>query len=134
MVLLSQRDPYQIKLRFCGGAAILPSPHPIVDIWNAHHLANHEGFSAADLFAKAAQSIAQQKPQAALVWRPQWKAQVQMVTAPEYLWLRHTLQGRSLGNALDDVKNTDFSFETWLPQAMQTGLLCGIDPLTNSSI
>lgn len=125
--LLGEQDPYQLTIQLCSGTALLPSSHPVVDIWNAHHAANHQ-----ELLTQAAQSIANQQPQIALIFRPEWKAQVSLLNASELLWLQHMLAGHSIGSALDGVSHTDFSFEAWLPQALQTGLLCAIKPLASS--
>jgi len=125
--LLTEHDTYQLSMQFCSGAALLPSQHPVVDIWNAHHTSSDE-----DLFAQASNSITNQNSQTALIWRPEWKAQVSLLCPAEQLWLQRTLAGQSIGAALDEVGNTNFSFETWLPQAIQSGLLRGIKSLKNN--
>jgi len=127
--LLAENDIYQTTIKLCSGVAILPSMYPTVDIWNAHHAADKN----AELFAQAAQSIAEKKPQSVLIWRPEWKAKVKEITTSEFLFLQHTLSGQSIGDTLDALSSTDFSFETWLPQALQDGLLCGIEPLINKT-
>jgi Putative DNA-binding domain len=127
--LLAQHDTYQLKIRLCSGVSILPSLYPIVDIWAAHHTVDNE----TDRLSIAAQSIAEKKPQSALIWRPEWKAKVKEINASEYLFLQHTLADKSIGYTLDALSNTDFSFETWLPHALQNGLLCGIETLTNNT-
>jgi len=128
--LLAEHDAYQLKIKLCSGVSIFPSMYPVVDIWNAHHAVDNE----AEQFSIAAQSITEKKPQSALIWRPEWKAKVKEITATEYLFLQHTLAGKSIGYTLDALANTDFSFESWLPQALQNGLLCGIEPLTNNTL
>ncbi len=127
--LLAENDIYQVAIKLCSGIAIFTSMYPVVDIWNAHQTAEKN----AELFAQAAQSITNKEPQSALVWRPEWKSKVKEITASEFLFLQHTLAGQSIGDTLDALSNTEFSVETWLPQALQDGLLCGIEPLINKT-
>lgn len=131
LALLEQTDAYKIKLRFPERTTVMASAYPIVDIWNAHQSAGVNSPEQEPLLAKAAESIAEHKPQAALVWRPEWKVAVSDTTPSNYLWLQSCLQGNSIGDALDAVSHTDFSFETWLPQALQSGLVHGVDLTTH---
>lgn len=127
--LLAENDIYQVTIKLCSGVFILTSQYPVVDIWNAHQGAE----KSTRLFAQAAQSITNKEPQSALVWRPEWKPKVKKITASEFLFLQHTLAGQSVGESLDAMSSTDFSFQTWLPQALENGLLCGIEPLINKT-
>ena len=133
LALLTQIDPYEIELRYSHGVALIESPYPVVDIWNAHHRLSNQKLSTADLFSKAAKSIANNESQAALVWRPEWKAQVKTLTEAEQLWLRNTLQSQSLGAALDQMQGTGFSLQTWMPHAINSRLICGVGQRSNSS-
>lgn len=126
LALLADGDAYQFNVVLASGTFLLDSQHPVVDIWNAHQASNQNNEQAGELFKLAAQSIAEQQAQTALVWRPQWKAQVQAIDATEFLWLQQLLAGQPLGSALDKVSHTDFNFESWLPAALQKGLFCGI--------
>lgn len=131
LALLGQADAYKVKLRFSADTAVLASAYPIVDIWEAHQATGRNDPESKQLLTKAAESIAEQKPQAALVWRSEWKATVTDITPGDYLWLHSCLQGNSIGDALDAVKHTDFNFENWLPWALQSGLVRGIDLTTH---
>lgn len=132
--LLSNYDAYGLKLRCSYGVSVVQSRYPIVDIWNAHHLSDNDQQTSKNLFVKAAQSIEQGVAQTAVIWRPQWKAKVRVVDELEQRWLQLILGGNSLGNALDQMQGILFSFETWLPQAINDHIVCGIDRITNSSI
>ena len=129
LALLAASDPYNIKLQYSDSMMLVPSVFPIVDIWNAHHAKEPKE----QALAQAAQGLSEQQAQNALVWRPQWKAQVRVVTELECLWLRVTQQGESIGAALDQVQDSEFSFETWLPDALSQRIVCGIDCINNST-
>jgi len=131
LALLADGDAYQFNVVLASGTFLLDSQQPVVDIWIAHQATDQNNEQADALFKLAVQSIAEQKAQTALVWRPQWKAQIQALDPTEFLWLQQLLTGQSLGTALDNVSHTDFNFETWLPSALQQGLFCGIKPITS---
>ncbi|MEH6357825.1 MAG: DNA-binding domain-containing protein [Pseudomonadales bacterium] len=132
--LLADGHAYQLKLRCSSSVKLVTSAYPIVDIWNAHHLYEGEAQTAEHALALAAQNLAQQAAQNALVWRPQWKAQVRAISTAEILWYHLLQQGESIGAALDELHDSDFSFESWLPDALSQGIVCGIDNIDNSSL
>lgn len=124
--LLEQADPYKIRFRYFDSLAILQSSYPVADIWEAHHSASPAGQSEDDLLALAAENLANNIGQTALIWRPEWKACVQEINKSMYRWLQYTLQGKSIGSALDHMHGADFSFETWLPDAVNNRMIAGI--------
>lgn len=131
--LLAGGDPYQLKLSYDDSVRLVASAYPVVDIWNAHHLNDGQERADEHTLACAAQALAQQDAQNALVWRPQWKAQVRKVSDSENLWLQITQQGESIGAALDQLEGCNFSFETWLPDALNQRIICGIDRINKFS-
>ena len=68
--------------------------------------------------------MAASTPEHALVWRQGFKPELREVQAPEAAWLQALLQGHSLPEALDAAGN--FDFNTWLPQAVQSGLALAV--------
>ncbi len=126
--LLAEQDASQLEVVLASGVFLLASSHPVVDIWQAHQSSQQNDEATPALFAAAAQSIAAQKSQFALIWRPQWKAQVRVIDETEFLWLQQLLAKQPLTTALDNMSHTNFNFETWLPKALQAGLFCGIKP------
>ena len=134
LALLADGDAYQLKLRCSSSVKLVTSAYPIVDIWNAHHLNEGQAQTAEHAMAFVAQGLVQQTAQNALVWRPQWKAQIRPISAAETLWYQLLQQGESIGAALDQLHDSDFSFESWLPDALSQRIVCGIDYIDNSSL
>ena len=68
--------------------------------------------------------MAASTPEHALVWRQGFKPELREVQAPEAVWMQALLQGHGLPVALDAAG--DFDFNTWLPQAIQSGLVLAV--------
>lgn len=113
---LTASDPYSCRLVLSPGIAMLTSPFPIVDIWCAHQ--DEAGMEIAAL-QRVSASISAGAPQIALVWRKQWKAHVRALTNTELLWFSLLKSNCSLGNALDQMAGSEFSFTTWLIEAIR---------------
>ena len=66
-----------------------------------------------------------------IIWRPDFQAQYSRISTDEYLWFsallgKDTESKTSIGQALDDLNETDFSFVEWLPKAIQDRLISSI--------
>jgi hypothetical protein len=123
LALLAQDDPSQMVPRWAPGLVLVPSPHPIVALYRAHHAADEAERDACR--AAARDALQQQSGETALVWRRAWKAQVLCVDAREAAWTEALLAGRSLGDALSQAGD-GFEFEAWLIAALQRGQLLGV--------
>ncbi len=120
LTLLSEVDPYALKLELKSCVACLSSDFPVLDIFLAHQ----ESQETAEKHRHAAkEKLAERQGQALLVYRPQWRSQLRSLTVAERTWLQELMSGTSVGGALDQVADLEFDFSTWLPQAMQEGLL-----------
>ena len=111
-----------LKLQYCAGVALLESNYPVVDIWQAHQTSDkHQRQS---FFQQAKNKLSDGTGQHVQVWRPQWKANVREVDEAENDWLRLTVSGFGISDALDQV-HPQFNFETWLQQSISEGLITG---------
>jgi hypothetical protein len=116
--LLTEHDPVDLQLVLSPGSACLCSRWPVVSIVNAHL---HQ---PADL-AQVGQRLRDGIGQNALVWRSGWQALVREAQPGEAAWMTALLGGQTLGGALDQAPDLDVG--AWLPTAVQTGLLLGVN-------
>jgi Putative DNA-binding domain len=65
--------------------------------------------------------------QTTLVWRRGYQPMHRLIDAAEWAFVRQLVQGASLGASLDAAPE-GFDFNTWLPQAVNEGLLLGMQP------
>jgi hypothetical protein len=118
--LLADADSQGLRVVLMPGTALVSSRWPIVTIHRAHR-------SGADAeFAQAADAIAREQAQHALVWRDGWRAQVSAIDAVEAGWIASLLAGESLAAALDRA-GSGFDFAAWLARALQQRRLKGIE-------
>lgn len=118
--LLATTPLDQLRLSLNPNLAIIVSSFPVVDLYHAHQ---SDGEEAEQMFAQAQARLQQGEGQTALVYRTDLKARVRALTSNEQLWLELLGQGFTLGAALDEMENTDFALEQWLPQAIEQQLL-----------
>ena len=71
----------------------------------------------------------------ALVWRPQWRPGLRACSDAEATLLQALLRGANLPDALEAASATDPAFDLgqWLPQAVQSGLVCGVTDIHPST-
>lgn len=125
---LAQGDPEQLRLVPCAGTALVVSPYPLVSIWQAHHPETQPQEPSADAFAAVRRAFAQQRAEAALVWRHAWRVEVAAVPAAQVDFTRQVMQGVAVGPALQAAMNQgQFDFEAWLLVQVQRGWLAGVD-------
>ncbi len=109
-----------VGLRFSPGAITLASAYPVVSIINAHL---HRQPTLDD----AARLLSQGQGERALVWRQGLKPRTRTLSAAEYQLIAAVQNSLSLDAALDQAISVEsaFDFNTWLTQAVQTGLVTG---------
>lgn len=145
---LGEADPALFCLVPRAGTALVPSQHPIVSIWQAHHLpaaaggwADESSGDSADVptnerFATVREAFAQHRAEPALVWRQGWQVKVAALGAAEARFTLRVLQGEALGAALQAASaaapegtGPGFDFEHWLLLQLQRGWLAGVGPV-----
>jgi len=122
--LLAQADPAGLWLHLQPGTAVVASPHPVVSIWQAHHITSVDG---TDRFGPVREALAAQQAEVALVHRQGWRVQVMALPAADQVFVQAVLAGQPLATALAASSETtvDFDFERWLVRALQGGWLAG---------
>lgn len=132
--LLASSDPALITLALGAGVALLASRYPVASIVNAHLLGR-------PTLQQAGQLLRQGCAEHGLVWRRGFKPCVRNITAAEHLLLDQLIDGHSLLDALDAMAASAlltpsgsseapaFDFNAWLGEAVQTGLVSGVQVL-----
>jgi Putative DNA-binding domain len=134
--LLSAHEPDTVSLQFAPGIALISSRYPVASILTAH-------LYAQPTFEAVGQKIRAVTPETALVWRQGLRPMLASCEAGEAVFLSQILAGKSLLAALEmpqmlqrsgtpgmpEAQFADESvgldFNTWLPRAVQSGLLLG---------
>jgi hypothetical protein len=93
----------------------LASDYPIIELWHIHYSDSSEQYTE-----RFKERIAETGfRQYALVYRPNYKAQIQELERSEYQWFNLLMEGKSIGHALDLIDTEDFRLEQWLPRAIE---------------
>ncbi len=116
---LAGPDATGCRLQLRAGTALVESSYPVASIWLAHRAAE------ADRFDGVRQALAEERAEAALVWRDGWAVRVVELPAPQAIFTRAVLQARTLGQALS-AAGPQFEFEVWLLQALHRGWLAAL--------
>lgn len=118
--LLAASDARPVGLAFSAGVMLLASAYPVVSIINAHLLGQPTLEEAAALLGLG-------HGEHALVWRQGFKPKLRALSAAEYQLITALEKRETLEAALDQASSLDatFDFNTWLGQAVQTGLITG---------
>jgi hypothetical protein len=139
--LMALHEPSELTLELCPGCAVVGSAYPIVTLWLAHQDLNvsssqrleaqEPGQEAnattpqlglqptpAHFFDGARTALQHAKAEHAMVWRPNWRGQVQSIDKPTATWTQALLNGHSLSYALE-LAGANFHFDQWLVQALQ---------------
>lgn len=147
LALLNEHDAYQLQINFSAGFTVLALTYPvdiiIAEIKSA--FADNSELSLNDISQQLA-SFSEGKYYY-LIWRPNFQAQYQQITVPEYQWLKlwqrnfeaTDSQQLSIGKALDnharnikqtqDTSELSFSIIDWLPKAITQQLISSISVL-----
>ncbi|MEH6347080.1 MAG: DNA-binding domain-containing protein [Bermanella sp.] len=121
--LLAELDPDNIEIILSANLKFWASAFPIVDIYHGH-AETQQGKE--DWLQKAKDKLENNQGQKLLLYRPQFKAQLRALKDDEYKFLSLLSEGISLGRTLDLMISegySDFSFEQWLPLAIQQNLI-----------
>lgn len=119
LALLTTHDPQHLRFTPAAGFAVVQSPWPVASILGAH-LAQEPSLEVAGQQLRAA--VAQD----CVIWRQGLQPQVRASQCGEAGFLLALLAGQTIGAALDAAPSLDF--ETWLPLAVQTKLICSVHP------
>ncbi len=127
--LLTEHDPDVLTLQLAPGTALIHSIYPVASILTAHLYAD---LPASPSFEEVGHKLSHNVAETALVWRQGLRPRVAFCTESEANFVRQLLDGKSLLAALESSSSEDlatdsayFDFNTWLPQAVQSGLLLG---------
>jgi len=99
---------------------VLDSRHPVVDLWNAQT-------------DESPQPPRQWIAQCALVWRQEWRVQVQLICPRLARFLRRLSAGRSFAQALATLSREPDA-EQLLAQLLNNGVLAAVAPISINSI
>jgi Putative DNA-binding domain len=115
--LLAEHPPHSLSLRLASGAWVLRSHLPVASLVCAHR----EGTPPLDQIAHLVQfGVAE----SALVWRQGLRPRVARCEDDITDFLLALLAGAPLAKALDCAPA--LAFDTWLPQAVESGLVLGV--------
>ena len=121
--LLAELDPDNIEITLSENIEFWSSIFPIVDIYHGHAEAQQD---KDDWLLQAKGKLEKKLGQKILLYRPQFKAQLRALKDDEYYFLSLLKEGVTLGRALDLMISEgylNFSFEQWLPLAIQQNLV-----------
>jgi Putative DNA-binding domain len=123
--LLTEHDPNALTLQLAPGTALVHSDYPIASILTAH-------LYDSPSFDEVGQKLRGNVSETALIWRQGLRPMVSNCAAGDTAFIRQLLSGKSLLASLETTFETPFTddsapfdFNTWLPQAVQSGLLLG---------
>lgn len=119
---LMEQNPNRTVLALGMGFMVLPSSYPIVDIFMAHQ---GDDTDKQALLLEARDKLTSGIGQTAIIWRKEWKANVQSVDGTEARWLTLLQEKITLGAALDQLSGTDFDFQTGLIKAIENRWILG---------
>jgi len=115
----------KLKLVLNTNLVMMSSDFPVVDMYRLHDEKKKENHDNS-LHLIVQQKLQNGTGQKALLYRPQYKAQVRELDEAEYYWLTLIQLGVSIGTAMDAMASKgfeDFFLEKWLSQAIQDRLI-----------
>lgn len=114
LALLTQTEPEALRLCLLPAVQVLASAWPLGLIHAAHAQPSAEGFAAMRAAIEACE------PEAVVVSRRGWRAQVTVVEPAVCAWMQALVAGQTLDAALATADAAGpFDFDTWLVQALQ---------------
>lgn len=126
LALLAEADPEQLTLRLAPGLQVLRHGHAVAAVVQAHRQPDEAHQSAA--LATLGDTWCPPQTEHALVWRVGHQpAQVRAANDAEAAFLTALQTGLPLLPALESC---DLDFATWLPDAVQHGIVLAVEPLT----
>lgn len=125
LTLLGTQDPAHLRIELRPGLSVIRSDWPVVTLWQAHQAAPTEGPTQTDALDKVRQALSARQAETAVVWRPQWRAEV--LALPEAMagWMSalapSTTRPAPCLSTLLDMAHADFNLAQWLALALQHG-------------
>ena len=107
------------KLRLASGCCVVASRFPVASIIAAHL---HES----PALERAGELLRAGVAENALVWRQGMRSKIRPCGTAEAILIQALANGQTLGEALAAADGLDFG--VWLPQAVQEGLVLGVQP------
>ena len=107
------------KLRLASGCCVVASRFPVASIVAAHL---HES----PALERAGELLRAGVAENALVWRQGMRSKIRPCGTAEAILIQALANGQTLGAALAAADGLDFG--VWLPQAVQEGLVLGVQP------
>lgn len=120
LALLTTQDPAQLGLMLAPGCAVVQSTWPAASLLGAH-------LYQTPSLATVGQQLHDALAQDAVVWRAGLRPLVRETAPGEAVFLATLLRGAAVSVALDASPLLNFS--TWLPAAVQSGLLLCVTKL-----
>lgn len=117
LALLGEADLDDVFIKLNDSVQFFNSPFPIV---NLRLIAERDKAAISALENAICENNLQQN---VLIYRPEFKAQVQTIDATELEWLTLLSKELSIGESLDVINQTNFDFTQWLPIALERNLL-----------
>jgi hypothetical protein len=130
---LVDHDLDRLTCRLAPGVCAVVSQWPIAALMHAHApllqgTATDRPLALSSADAQALEALFEAATaQTTLVWRRGFQPTYRLVDAAEWAFVRQLALGVSLGASLYAAPD-DFDFNAWLPQAVNEGLLLGMQP------
>lgn len=143
LALLTQVDPHTLTLRLAAATQVLTLDWTVGRIVTAHQLALADSCNAPaqnpdapgpdahhnhPALAALGDNWATHEAEHLLVWRHGHRPLFSRVSPEEAVFVQALLSGCDLLDALDALQGSPIDFATWLPQALQQGLVLGAMP------
>jgi len=131
LALLTQPDAQTLTLRLAAATQVLALDWAVGRIVAAHQLAladvpGHDAHHSHPALVALGDTWATHTPEHQVVWRHGYRPMCQRVSPEEALFVQALVSGCNLGDALDTMQGRSFDFAAWLPQALQQGLVLGV--------
>ncbi|MDO9001947.1 MAG: DNA-binding domain-containing protein [Aquabacterium sp.] len=126
LALLGTQDPAHLRLELRPGLSVIRSDWPVVTLWQAHQADSAEDpAQAAAMLDKVREALRARQAETAVVWRPQWRAEVLAVPEAMVDWMSAlapsaTHPAPSLSTLLNHA-HADFDLSQWLAMALHHG-------------
>jgi len=143
--LLSEYDAYELYITLSSGIRLMQSTLPLDEINNTiTQLTEEQKITKLDDVTQFITEFSSEYIDANkgddliyyfVIWRPDFQAQYTRITTEEYQWFNILLNTKnkeniSIGEALDTIKNEDFSFVDWLPKVIKEQIINGLTAST----
>jgi hypothetical protein len=124
LALLTTQDPQSLQLLLAPGVATVRSNWPLASLLLAH-------LEGQPSLTEVGVALQRHSPQDVVVWRSGFQSRLRLAMPGEVELLAALQSGCALAPALTGA--SDLDFPQWLPMAVQTGLVLGVQQLPASS-